>query len=100
MLYTAVLGILSGIAFGRHFKATNVGAAALSAVVWAWALGSFAGHGFLYAAYEAIFLTWSLESGLLLGLLLNRLVFHRRGRTAVVSQMTALPDEAHPHGSI
>jgi hypothetical protein len=100
MLYTAVLGILSGIAFGRHFKVATVGAAAMAAVAWAWAVGFFAGHGFLYAACEAIFLTWFLEFGLLLGLLLNHLVFHQRGRTAVASQTTALRDEAHTHNSI
>jgi len=100
MLYAAVLGILSGIAIGRHFKAATVGAAAMAAVAWAWAVGFFAGHRFLDAACDAIFLTWFLESGLLVGLLLNHLVFDQRGKTAVVSQTTALPDEAHPHSLI
>jgi hypothetical protein len=99
MLYAGVLGISSGIAFSRGFTAITVGAAALVAAAWAAGLGFFAGRGFPYAVREAMLLTWPLESGLFFGLLLNRLVVHQEGGTAIAAQPTALPDEAHSRGS-
>ena len=84
MLYIGMFGIVLGTAFGHHFTVANITATALAASVWVWTVGSIATHGLLRAAFEALFLTWSLEAGLLSGLVLYCLVFHRRARPGVV----------------
>jgi drug/metabolite transporter (DMT)-like permease len=92
MLYIGMLGIILGTAFGHHFTAANITAAALAASAWMWAVGSVAAQGLFRAAYGALFLTWSLEAGLLAGLILYCLFFHRRARTGVVEHAaTTLP---------
>jgi hypothetical protein len=78
MLYVGMFGIILGTAFGHHFSSANITAAAVAAAAWVSAVGLIGGHGLLKATREALFLTWSLETGIFCGLLLLCLGFQRR----------------------
>jgi len=89
MLYTGMFGIILGMAFGHLFTSANISAAAVAAATWMWAIGLVGGHGLLQAIREALFLTWSLETGLFCGLVLLCLGFQRR--TPVIRPPTGSP---------
>jgi len=82
MLYAGAIGIVFGLAVGQYFKAITIGAVALAAGGWAWAVGTIAGHGFIQAGCDALFLTWCLETGFFLGLVFRHIAFLREGRAA------------------
>ena len=91
MLYAGAFGIVFGIAVGRHFKAIAIGTAALAAGGCAWAVGTIAGHGFIHAACDALFLAWYLETGFFLGLVLRRLAFLHSDQAPSLAQPGATP---------
>jgi hypothetical protein len=89
MLCTAILGLLLGIFLSRRFNAASIGVAALLAAAWIWAVELITANGIFRATFDALLLTWSLETGLLVGLLLSYHFIRRDRRTVSRRAATA-----------
>jgi hypothetical protein len=80
MLCTGILGLLLGIFLSRRFNAASIGATSLLAAAWICAVELMTANGIFHAVFDALLLTWPLEIGLLVGLVLSH-HFDRLRRT-------------------
>jgi len=77
MLQTSVLGLLIGSIFAKYVHLFWIVAGSIVATVWVGFLHLVIGHSMLHALREAVYSAWSMEIGLLSGLLFDRFVRSR-----------------------
>jgi hypothetical protein len=78
MLVISTLGLLVGIIHSKHVHLFWIAIGSLAVVFWIGALNYLMGHSALHTLREGVYAAWSMEIGLLAGLLLDRLVLHRK----------------------
>jgi hypothetical protein len=77
MLQTSVLGVVIGSIFAKYVHLFWIVAGSIVATIWIGFLHSAIGHSMLHALREGIYSAWSMEIGLLSGLLFDRFVRSR-----------------------
>jgi hypothetical protein len=77
MLQTSVLGLVIGSIFAKYVHLFWIATGSMIVIIWIGFLHSIIGHSILHAAREAIYSAWSMEIGVLSGLLFDRLVRSR-----------------------
>jgi hypothetical protein len=79
MFYIGAMGLFLGAAQSRRLNLGLFLFFSVFAAAWISLLSAVAGYGFLLSIREGVIGAWSSETGVLSGLLLNRLVLHRNG---------------------
>ena len=77
MLQVSVLGLVVGSIFAKYVHIFWIAFGSIVVTVWIGFLHSALGHSALHALREGIYSAWSMEIGLLSGLLLDRFVRSR-----------------------
>jgi hypothetical protein len=77
MLAISAIGLLVGSIHSKHVHVFWIAIGSLIVAFWISALHYAMGHSTLHTIREGVYATWSMEIGLLAGLLFDRLVLHR-----------------------
>lgn len=77
MLAISMIGLFVGSIHSKHVHLFWIAIGSLVVVFWIGALHYAMGHSTLHTLREAVYSAWSMEIGLLAGMLLDRLVLHR-----------------------
>jgi hypothetical protein len=77
MLQVSFLGLVVGSIFAKYVHVFWIALGSITATIWIVFLHSAIGHSLLHALREGVYSAWSMEIGLLSGLLLDRVVRSR-----------------------
>jgi hypothetical protein len=77
MLAISIVGLFVGTVHSKHVHLFWIAIGSLVVAFWICALHYAMGHSALHTLREGVYATWSMEIGLLTGLLFDRLVLHR-----------------------
>jgi polyferredoxin len=78
MLAISIIGLFVGSIHSKHVHLFWIAIGSLVVMFWVGALHYAMGHSTLHTLREGVYSAWSMEIGLLAGLLLDRLVLHRK----------------------
>ncbi len=78
MLAISIIGLVVGSIHSKHVHLFWIAIGSLVVVFWVGALHYLMGHSMLHTLREGVYAAWSMEIGLLAGLLLDRLVLRRK----------------------
>jgi hypothetical protein len=78
MLAISIIGLSIGSMYPKYVRAFWIALGSLVVALWIGILNLAMGYSTLHALREALYAAWSIEIGLLAGLLLDRLLLYRK----------------------
>jgi hypothetical protein len=78
MLAISIIGLSIGSIYPKYVQVFWIAVGSLVVVLWIGVLNLLTGYSALHALREGLYAAWSMEIGLLAGLLLDRLLLYRK----------------------